>query len=283
MSLRLLIESLRDLVETKLTPEITYQVTNYHPGDFRGYGASRGEFGISVSNGFAIKDDLKKLGFSFDPKSKDWKLTHVRVGMDAPFGGSPKFERFLERQPSEKAIQAAIPKVVQLVLAANEQIVASNQARLSQAGIGGNDSRETTQELSAWADRHARSLTKLAKQGVVVTSEYDTGVGGFRRGGGVGVVKVKGNTFVLKDLLKKAGFKWVGSSKHWEIGAKNFTDDTLAKMVRIWSKIDDEEDERESHKTGLDREREFYGSDPPDEPSDYDPNWEADRDEMRYG
>jgi hypothetical protein len=263
--LRSIIESLRGLVETKLTPEITYEVVNYHPGDFRGAGSSRGEFSVAVSNGFAIKDDLKKLGFMFDPPSKDWVLKHVRVGMDAPFGGSPKFERFLERQPSEKAVQAAIKVVAQLVKDANEQIVAANQAQLSKAGIGGNMPMSTEREVADWSDRQERSIKKLAKQGVVITREYDTGVGGFRKGGGVGVVRVKGNTFPLKDLFKKAGFRWESAGKSWTISTRSFTDDTLAKMVQVWGKLDDEEDDRESYKTGLSRS----------EPPGYDPNWEG--------
>lgn len=268
MSLRLLIESLRDLVETKLTPEITYQVTNYHPGDFRGAGSARGELGIAVSNGFPIKDDLKKLGFLFDPPSKFWVLKHVRA--ELPYGASSKYQAFLKRQPTEKAVMAAIPKVEALVKTANDQIVLSNQAQLSKAGIGGDDPKGTARDIAAWSDRQERSIEVMAKQGVIVAHDFDSGVGGFRKGGGVGQVLVSGNTFPIKSVLSRAGFKWNG--KVWYTSSRSFSDDVLAKLVQAVSKNREADDS--------DAPQSVQAITPRD---DYDPEWEAEDQEARYG
>ena len=246
MSLRSIIESLREvagLAEAKLTPEITFQVTNYQPGDFGGYGRNVGEYSIEVENGFAIKDELKKLGFVFEPTRKTWRLSHKRVDLMYPPTGALKRE--LARQPSEKEVKAAIAKVETLVKQGNEQIVASNQAQLSQAGLGNNDPKNTMRNLAQWSDRQQRSIDKLTKQGLSIVHEYDSGVPGFRKGGGVGKVLVKGNTYPIKDLLKKAGFRWDGGNKTWSIGAGSFTDEMIAQMVRVFAKADDQDDEEE--------------------------------------
>jgi len=261
MSLRLLIESLRGVIEgqsyqyvprstgwktstsTKLSPEITYQVTNYHPGDFGGSGKSQGELSISVTNGFPIKDALRDLGFTFDPKSKNWLLVHDRSIY-------PR-QRFYRNNPAEKDVMRAIPKVEALVKEANAQIVQSNQARLSKAGIGGDMPKTTARDVMTWSDRQERSIRRLAKYGIVVTHEVDTGVAGFRKGGGVGQVQLAGNTFAIKDVLRKSGFKWNG--KYWAISMRSFSDDTLAQLVRATDKDSSQDDSDSPQSVGSNR------------------------------
>ena len=59
---------------------------------------------IKVINGFAIKDMLKNLGFSFDPDTKDWVAPLTQDMHKALLADGLKMNRFVDKTKTTRSI-----------------------------------------------------------------------------------------------------------------------------------------------------------------------------------
>jgi len=163
-------------------------------GDFGGSNPITDSWVLEVSGPtFGIKDELKRLGLQFDPRSKTWKRDAVKY-------------KYLTRQNGQdyerdrKIQEAAYPVLKKLVQEYNDKVDAANKA------LGPSDPRAFTEMML----RHERMLPKLEAAGLKVTFDHPN-----RWESRDSKVIVSGNTYPLIALMKKHGFKWDPSRKVW--------------------------------------------------------------------
>lgn len=190
-------EPVDDLAEG-IETGVRYEVINYEPGDFGGMEKSFGQFSVSVSgNTFPIKDELKKLGLRFNPKTKTWDL----VSRYAAWGSLTK------GSVAHDVVKKAIPKVKDLVDAFNEKVKTQNQQSL--AGMGVSDDPQPTDikgQIKSIMSLQ-RTNERLKKLGIAIAYDFPESIGGFHNAGSY-TAWVVGDTFKVKDQLNKFGFRF---------------------------------------------------------------------------
>lgn len=186
------------LDERQMEQGVRYEIVNVQPGDFGGFAKHQGERSVKVmGNTFAIKDELKKLGFRFNPNDKTWELKHEYTS----FGKA--------RGAKRDTVEAAIKKIDAIVKDANAAIQKRNQAALAGAGVT-DDTRPSPADLKGQVKyvMSAQRLTaRLKKNGIGIYFDWPHSIGGFAKGGAFDAWVI-GNTFAIKDQLKRFGFSF---------------------------------------------------------------------------
>jgi hypothetical protein len=200
----------------KVQGQIYYDVDNTHPGDFGGYGSSVRRYAIRVwGNTYQIKDELKKLGFRFDKKDprKSWVLYHAYSTNPESSGG------MFRGSVSEKKIDQALPKLKKLVDDFNKRMAASNQKTIAKVGIQP-DNEPADKSVKAQIDRvlsNDRRTMRLKRYGIEMKMSWE-GNGTLSQAD----VSFTGNTYPIRGVLKKAGFRFDGSSKRWTLAYSTY-------------------------------------------------------------
>jgi hypothetical protein len=184
------------LDERQMEQGVRYEIVNVQPGDFGGIAKHQGELAVKVmGNTFAIKDELKKLGFRFNRDDKTWELKHEYTS----FGKA--------RGAKRDTVEAAIKKIGPIVKATNDEIQKRNQAALAGAGISDDPKATTTKGQVKAIMSLQRANERLKSNGIAITYDFPHSIGGFAKGGAY-TVWVVGDTFKVKDELKRLGFQF---------------------------------------------------------------------------
>lgn len=189
-----------DRLEERLQQRAVVHVTNHGFGDFRtSSGPAPGEYGVYVGGGtFDIKDQLKRLGMRFNPTTKEWYFKHVRH----PY-------RAIKNQPTEQQVQDVITKVYDLVGEYNKKIMQQNVHSMAAAGYPEDPEPRSKRELVKNALEVERRSKALERYGLKLTVAGKDNMGAAK-------LVIRGNTYPIKDLLKKVGFRFT-SQKAWEM------------------------------------------------------------------
>jgi len=191
-------ESIHEPIDEGIETGARYEIINYQPGDFGGMEKSFGQFSVSVSgNTFPIKDDLKKLGLRFNPKSKTWDLVHRYTGWGQLAKGSVKRD----------VVEKAIPKVKGLVDDFNERVKGQNQQSLAGMGISDDPKPADLKGQIKQIMSLQRTNERLKKLGIAIAYDFPESIGGFHNAGSY-TAWVVGDTFKVKDQLSKFGFRF---------------------------------------------------------------------------
>jgi hypothetical protein len=208
-------ESREDLVIRQLTEkldkEIVVQTHNYGQGDFRsGSGPMAGSFGVRVSGAtYDIKDQLKKLGLRFDPRTKSWALSRVR----SDFGSRRK-------QPTEDQMKSVIASVKKIADAQNKKLKAADREFLGARGHADVVKKKLSpKEAVKKIDASGRVRESFKKYGVEMGFESSQRVAGFGDSKQP-VITFKGNTYPLRSVFKKSQFSWKGGM--WVMSFDNY-------------------------------------------------------------
>lgn len=223
------VEALEERRGGKLDGRVYMDVENTQPGDFGGYGGSVRSYAIYVwGNTYPIKDQLKKLGLRFDRGSgktsrsgagNRWVMYHRYSANPASRGGSYR------GSVSEKKVKATIPKVKKIVDSFNRTMAKKNQRTIASVGYQPEEDAVVAaldkgyKATKKAVDSLKRREKRLARYGIEVKATKPVGSGNTHY---TTDVTVGGNTYPVKDLLKKVGFEWDGSAKVWRIGSEEY-------------------------------------------------------------
>lgn len=200
-----------DLEEAALDGRAMIAISNTQEGDFRsgayGGGVLPGELSIRVyGNTFPIKDELKKLGLrgervpGAERDTWQWKMFAYRGSGRPPKGAVP-----------EATVRAVIPKVQAVVDRHNEAMKAKNLDTLDRMGLVSPKGKRPLDPASIVKDfdRHDREAKRAKSYGIETKIDFG------RMGADHGTVRVRGNTFPIKEVLKKHAFRF--ERDHWTI------------------------------------------------------------------
>ena len=184
--------------ENQMEQGVRYEIVNVQPGDFGGMAKHQGERSVKVmGNTFAIKDELKRLGFRFNPNDKTWELKHEYTS----FGKA--------RGAKRDVVEKAVKKIDAIVKDANAAIQKRNQAALAGAGVT-DDTKPSPADLKGqikYVMSAQRLTARLKKNGIGIYFDWPHSIGGFAKGGAFDAWVI-GNTFGVKDQLKRFGFSF---------------------------------------------------------------------------
>lgn len=223
------VEALEERRGGKLGGRVYMDVQNVQPGDFGGVGSSVRRFAIRVwGNTFPIKDELKKLGFRFDRKSREpsWIMYHA-------YSTHPEARGAYRGSVSEKKIKATIPKVEKLVQQFNKANIAKNQRTIARVGFQPEGAPKNLKQKMKKIESGIRRKARLGRYGIDVDMRW-TGSGTVDEAD----IVFKGNTYPVRDLLKRVGFEWDASSKTWSMPYSEYNrirskfESTLAKQLK---------------------------------------------------
>lgn len=176
----------------------------YDLGDFGGTHRSLETWVLEVGGPtWRIKDDLKRAKLRWDPQTKTWGLRTTLYA--ARQLGRPGQTHARIRKQQEAAYRMLKP----VIKAENEIIKAENES------VTGPKQKLTPRELVTMVRRDGRIRKSLADN-YGIQMEYDL-KGRYSRAGAEPQIFFAGETFPIKDVLKKFGFRWESSKKAWKI------------------------------------------------------------------
>jgi len=203
------------LQRVALVTQETLRVRLDHLGDFGGTQPIQDSWVLEVAGAtFEYRDTLKKLGLSWNPGTKVWRLDATLYKFN-----NAKMEAEWDRD--RKRQKAALPVLQQLAKEHNTRVDQENRSHLPAHG---------TREFTELMQRHLRMKDRLAEAGLAINfkspGQYDSGEM---------KVFVSGNTYAHLALMKKYGFKWDGSKKAWWLPAREYTavgDKWMGEVIR---------------------------------------------------
>lgn len=167
---------------------------------------------------FEYKDQLKQLGLKFDPRSKTWRLDAVLY--KSGFGKASR-----DYDKNHRLQEAAFPVLQQLVKTHNERV----EAEIKQMR-GGPSVKDDAKGFVEMIRRHERMSEKLKAAGILIEwkfpNQYELGESR---------VWVSGNTFDVRDLMKKHGWRWDAGQKRWWMVGDDYRvvgDEWMGEIVR---------------------------------------------------
>jgi hypothetical protein len=176
----------------------------YDLGDFGGTHRSLETWVLEVGGPtWRIKDDLKRAKLRWDPQTNTWGLRTTLYA--ARQLGRPGQTHARIRKQQEAAYRMLKP----VIKAENEIIKAENES------VTGPKQKLTPRELVTMVRRDGRIRKSLADN-YGIQMEYDL-KGRYSRAGTEPQIFFAGETFPIKDVLKKFGFRWESSKKAWKI------------------------------------------------------------------
>ena len=176
----------------------------YDLGDFGGTMRSLETWVLEVGGAtWRIKDDLKRAKLRWDPRTKTWGL-RTTLYAARQFGRPGQTHARIRKQQ-----EAAYRMLKPVIKAENEIIKAENKS------VTGPEQKLTLRELVTSVRRDGRIRKSLADN-YGIQMEYDL-KGRYSRAGDEPQIFFAGETFPIKDVLKKFGFRWESSKKAWKI------------------------------------------------------------------
>lgn len=195
-----LVAELKEARKTTPLLEMRY----YDLGDFGGTNRTLNNWRLQVGGPtLRIKDALKRAKLRWNPKSYIWEL--VATNYAAGQYGRPAQQYARTR----KLQQAAYKMLKPIIKAENEVIKAEN------AAVTGPKQKLTPRELVTMVRRNERIRKSLADN-YGIQMEYDL-KGRYDQAGTEAQLFLVGDTFGIKDVLKKFGFHWDSSKKGWKL------------------------------------------------------------------
>lgn len=193
-------------------PELQVKYNNL--GDFGGSVPVEDMWTLEVSGPtYEYRDVLSRLGLRWNPTRKTW-------GVDAILYKYSNPRRSAEWTRNRKIQTTAYPELLALAKAHNAKVREENSK------LGPATDRE---QVEVWR-RISRMTPKLDAAGIKIEhtspGRYETGES---------KVWVKGNTYPIRALMVKHGFRWNGPKKVWEIPGPEFTvvgDKWMSEVVR---------------------------------------------------
>lgn len=198
-------------------PELLVKYNNL--GDFGGTDPVDDMWTLEVSGPtFEYRDILSRLGLRWNASRKTW-------GVDATLYRYNNARRNAEWVRNRKIQTAAYPQLVELAQVHNAKVREEN------AKLGPADGRE---QVQVWR-RVSRMIPRLEAAGIKIEH---TSPGRYEIG--ESKVWVRGNTYPIRTLMVKHGFRWDGTRKAWEIPGLEFTvvgDKWMAEVVRTLPEV----------------------------------------------
>lgn len=161
---------------------------------------------------FGIKDELKRLGLRWDRDRKVWGLSAVQYAHSGMTGAHARKQGYASYQAVRDAQEKAWPRVRDLVDQHNARIEAEVQGQTEMP-----DPKQHFREWITWIQRQGRLTKRLTELGVTVDHTHPN-----RYSTEEPKVKVSGNTYALRNLMQKHGFRWNSSRKTWEVSSDDF-------------------------------------------------------------
>lgn len=193
------------LMEKAVELPVEVSAHQSQPGDFRmGFGNSpaSGGFAIRVYNGYGIRSVLKKHKFRFDSATKSWVLSRIRPA-EGLYGPTPKQARALAKQPSEKDMEQALAAVDNAAREYNSELEKRQRKGLASRGYKEKpeaDLRDDPKGFVRGHDQDKRAQDRWKRYGIEMKFEG--------RGPGMRVVFTGKGTYPLREIFKKAGFRY---------------------------------------------------------------------------
>lgn len=181
----------------RLTPE-KLRLKYMDLGDFGGTHPTTSTWILDVEGPtYEYKDQLKRLGLQWDPSTKMWSLrTSLPKNMYPP--AVKKFDAIRKKQ------ERAYPLLKKLVDEHNSRV--DSEIEKLKGGPEEKDPKALMKEFR----RSIRMNDALKKVGIIIGHHfpdlYSTGEG---------KVTATGDTYDIRDLMKKFGWKWDSSMKNW--------------------------------------------------------------------
>lgn len=193
-------------------PELLVKYVNL--GDFGGTDPVMDMWSLEVSGPtYDYRDVLSGLGLRWNPSRKTW-------GVDATLYKYNNARRNAEWVKNRKIQTTAYPQLVELAKVHNAK------AREENSKLGPADDRE---QVEVWR-RVSRMIPRLEAAGIKIEH---TAPGRYEVG--ESKVWVRGNTYPIRTLMVKHGFRWDATRKAWEIPGPEFSavgDKWMAEVVR---------------------------------------------------
>jgi hypothetical protein len=164
-------------------------------GDFRGTVPTDENWILEVAGPtFDYKDEFKRLGLKWNSRDRTWQLLATKYKF-----GTPKTERAFARARAQQ--EKAYPALKALVKKHNDAVMSENEA-LTEPSV-------TPKDLMKRVKRNERRTQRLGQYGITIRYEWPS-----RYDVSEAKVWVLGNTFPIKGLMKKHGFRWGSSGKY---------------------------------------------------------------------
>ena len=176
----------------------------YDLGDFGGTQRSLENWVLEVGGPtWRIKDELKRAKLRWDPERKVWGLRATLYAAGMMGRPAQNFARI-------RKLQQAAHKMLKPVLQAENNIIEAENE-----GVTGPAKKKTVRELMQMVRRNERVRNSL-KDNYGISMEYDF-KGRYDQAGTEAQIFLVGDTFGIKDVLKKFGFHWDSSKKGWKL------------------------------------------------------------------
>ena len=149
-----------------------------------------------------IMSELRRLKFFWSRNTRTWRIDATLYA--AGQYGRPAKLFALNRKKQETAYKVLKP----LIAKENELIKDENK------GIVGDKPRLEARELVTMIRRNERIRNSLEKLGLKMDYSYP---GRYGSAGDEPMLLLGGDTYDIKELLKRYGFRWEGSRKSWKL------------------------------------------------------------------
>ena len=149
-----------------------------------------------------IMSELRRLKFYWNRATRTWRIDATSYA--AGQYGRPAKLFALNRKKQEVAYKILKPLIAQ----ENELIKEENR------GIVGDKPKLDTKELVTMIRRNERIRNSLESLGVKMDYSYP---GRYGAAGDEPLLLLGGDTYDIKELLKRYGFRWEGSRKMWKL------------------------------------------------------------------
>jgi hypothetical protein len=176
------------------------EIFRHGEGDFGGDAKHEAMISVTVQgDAYAIKDDLKKLRFRWNPGAKLWEANFTT-----------RFGKPLKRSThrSKRAIEAAIESAKDIIRVSNERALASNVREMKKRGYRMNDqlkkSKSRARSITKMFSEMDRQRSLLADYGIETGYDFDRSV-----------FFVSGNTYPIREFLKDNGFRFDSGQRRW--------------------------------------------------------------------
>ena len=165
-------------------------------GDFGGTDPVTNSWFLEVAGPtFDIKEDLKKMGLQWNRERKLWGLWATQYAYDR--GRNRKYEKIRRLQ------ERAYPQLKRYVAEYNKDVQERNKSQ--------RDMATSVKDAVKNLQKSERRMEFLKKHGIAVGFDWPN-----RYSTDEVMVYLEGETWEIKDILKKYSFRWNGSRKRWQ-------------------------------------------------------------------
>jgi|19_taG_2_1085344.scaffolds.fasta_scaffold14276_2 hypothetical protein len=213
---------LKVLKESRVVPE-KLRAKYQNIGDFGGTPRILASWHLEVAGPtFDIKDDLKKLGLRWEKRRKMWGLWATEYSHPGFSNKDARRQGYRNYGAIRDAQKKAWPQVQRLVKDYNDKI----DKQIDQKRDLAKDPKDALKKLL----RSMRMGKRLEEYGVEISYDWPS-----RYSVDEAKVRVSGNTYELRGLMKQTGWRWKSGSKAWELSVDEYnaiSADWMAKTIR---------------------------------------------------